>query len=373
MERVIELVREEHYPASGRPWSSPPTATSTSRRAWRRGTSRATPVARPARATRSELVPLAARPRRAAAQAAQPGRGPVGADPCARSFPFVPVRVGHGKLGPDRGAVLAARGRIARPGPQPTTRPPRRPTCRPRWWPERRPVDGLHRGGLRRGGRPAPRRDALDRRRGADRGGRDRRTAERRRALREKPASRSTRRATTRSRWASSASPTGLLLIPDARAEVDGVRRRLSRRRLPDVWPPALRGHELAHADDLSGAAAFFAAAAADDAAAAFNHYVLEPEGVDTAALRSRLSLELQPLVDAVRYMLGDLDHVGEASSSAVEVTALVLTGRATELRAGGTAAGGADAARAGAVGRGHPTARRRAPRQRRDLLAGRP
>src|SRR4051812_3782550 len=92
--------------------------------------------------------------------------------------------------------------------------------------------------------------------------------------------------------------PTGLLLISDRLSgpDVDGVRAGLVDGLLPDAWPPQLRGHQLAHADDLVGAAAFFKAAALDDAAAAFNHYVLAPDGVDTAALRSRLPEELQPL-----------------------------------------------------------------------------
>ena len=132
--------------------------------------------------------------------------------------------------------------------------------------------------------------------------------------------------------------PTGLLLISDelSNPEVDRARAGLIDGRLPDAWPPELRGHELAHADDLAGAAAFFAKAATDDVTAAFNHYVLAPDGVDTAALRSRLPEQLQPLVDAVRYMLGDLDHLGDASSSAVEVTALLDSVRATELLSNG-------------------------------------
>jgi tetratricopeptide (TPR) repeat protein len=130
--------------------------------------------------------------------------------------------------------------------------------------------------------------------------------------------------------------PTGLLLISDHHrgTEVDEARAALVEGRLPGRWPPALRGHELAHAGDLSGAAAFFASQ--EDPASAFNHYVLAPDGVDTTALRDRLREELKPLVEAVRYMLGDIDHLGEHTSASVEVAALLGSVRATELLSDG-------------------------------------
>lgn len=132
--------------------------------------------------------------------------------------------------------------------------------------------------------------------------------------------------------------PTGLLLIGDHEVdtEVDRARASLVEGRLPEVWPPALRGHELAHEDDFAGAAAFFAAAASEDAAAAFNHFVLAPDEVDSLALRDRLPEHLKALVDAVRYMLGHLDQVGDASSESIEVAVLLDSVRATELLSSG-------------------------------------
>ena len=132
--------------------------------------------------------------------------------------------------------------------------------------------------------------------------------------------------------------PAGLLLIADRpdHDEIDRVRADLVEGRLPDVWPAPLRGHELAHAEDLDGAAAFFGSTADHDATSAFNHYVLAPEGVDTAALRDRLPEHLRPLVDAVRYMLGDTDSLPDEISAAPEVAALVDSVRATALLAAG-------------------------------------
>lgn len=132
--------------------------------------------------------------------------------------------------------------------------------------------------------------------------------------------------------------PTGLLLVSDQLSgpEIDRARADLVEGRLPEIWPSALRGHELAHGADFTGAAAFFAAEAPGDPTSAFNHYVLAPEEVDAAVLRDRLPNHLKPLVDAVRYMMGDLDQVGEASSTAIEVAALLDSVRATELLSSG-------------------------------------
>lgn len=131
--------------------------------------------------------------------------------------------------------------------------------------------------------------------------------------------------------------PAGLLLIADSLDdEVDRVRADLVNGRLPETWPAALRGHELAHAQDFEGAAAFFAASADHDETSAFNHYVLAPDGIDTAALRARLPQHLKALLDAVRYMLGDLDAPTEETSTATEVAALVESVRATALLAAG-------------------------------------
>lgn len=133
--------------------------------------------------------------------------------------------------------------------------------------------------------------------------------------------------------------PTGLLVIGEHDdIDVQRAREGLVEGRLPKTWPEALRGHELAHTGDLEAAAAYFASSA--EAIDAFNHFVLAPDGVDTDALRDALPSHLAGLVDAVRYMLGDLDHPPDDSSDAPEVAAMLGSVRATAaLSAGDPAA----------------------------------
>jgi len=134
--------------------------------------------------------------------------------------------------------------------------------------------------------------------------------------------------------------PLGMLLLPDdvEDYEVEQARASLIEAREPASWPVTLRGHELAHAGRLDEAAAHFTQA--DEPISAFNRYVLEPEGVDTVALRNALPSHLADLVDAVRYTIGDLDHVPPASSTAPEVVALLDAARASELLSHGDPAG---------------------------------
>jgi len=125
--------------------------------------------------------------------------------------------------------------------------------------------------------------------------------------------------------------PAGLLLLgdsPEGDVAVQQARDSLLHGRLPEKWPAALHAHQLAHQGYLEAAAEEFLAQ--DDPYSAFNHFVLEPEGVDVAVLRSALPLHLAPLVDAVRYTLGDLDDLPGGSSSAVEVDAFLASVRAT-------------------------------------------
>ena len=72
-----------------------------------------------------------------------------------------------------------------------------------------------------------------------------------------------------------------------------------------------LRGHELAHAGRLDEAAAHFTQA--DEPISAFNRYVLEPEGVDTVALRNALPSHLADLTNvAPSSMTHRLDKLAE-------------------------------------------------------------
>jgi tetratricopeptide (TPR) repeat protein len=134
--------------------------------------------------------------------------------------------------------------------------------------------------------------------------------------------------------------PLGMLLVPEDLADPDvgEVSACLLAAREPTDWPRALHGHELAHAGRLVEAAALFRSA--DDPISAFNHYVLEPDGVDTVALRNALPSHLADLVDVVRYTIGDLDHVPPSSSTAPEVVALLDAARASELLSHGDPAG---------------------------------
>lgn len=131
--------------------------------------------------------------------------------------------------------------------------------------------------------------------------------------------------------------PAGLLLVDGEDAEVAAARASLVSGRLPVSWPEALHAHELAHAGRLEEAAAEFAArAATGDPVAAYNHYVLAPEGVDAAAVRAGLPADLAPLVDVLRYSIGELDDPPARTSAAPEVVAMVDSVRATAALAGG-------------------------------------
>lgn len=136
--------------------------------------------------------------------------------------------------------------------------------------------------------------------------------------------------------------PAGLLLIDDhpGSEAVAAARASLLEGRLPRPWPDELHGHRLAHEGQPAAAAAHFLGHASTDPISAFNHYVLEPDGVDVAAVRARLPDHLKVLVDAVQYSLGDTDEVPVATSEAVEVTAFVASVRATAALSAGNPAG---------------------------------
>ena len=122
--------------------------------------------------------------------------------------------------------------------------------------------------------------------------------------------------------------PAGLLLMRSPSAESGAARMALVAGRLPAAWPDDLRGHELAHADDLEGALAAFAG---DDPVARYNRWVLQPEGESPEAVRAGLPDQVAPLVDVVAYTIG----LGPCPSYDVsglpgEVAALVLATRAS-------------------------------------------
>lgn len=139
--------------------------------------------------------------------------------------------------------------------------------------------------------------------------------------------------------------PAGLFLIAAGSAEAEAARDSLVHGRLPARWPDELRGHELAHADDLDGALAAFVG---DDPVARFNRWVIDPEGDSVAAIRSALPPTIAPLVDVIAYTIGIGEcptyNSPEASKSmAPEVAALVLAAQATSALERGDVAGAVD------------------------------
>lgn len=132
--------------------------------------------------------------------------------------------------------------------------------------------------------------------------------------------------------------PAGLLLMAPGTAEVEAVRAALVAGRLPTAWPDELRGHELAHADDLDGARDAFAG---DDPVALFNRWVLDPRPDTADAVRAAVPALVRPLVDVVGYALGLMPVPSyDVAELPGEVAALVLATRATAaLEAGDHAA----------------------------------
>lgn len=131
--------------------------------------------------------------------------------------------------------------------------------------------------------------------------------------------------------------PAGYLLIPASDdPAVDEARTTMLAGRLPTTWPDALAAHRLAHAGDLDGALAVVG----DDGAGTFNRYVIDPTGVDRAALRASLPAGLAPLVDVVAYACGLSDVPPEEGEATGEVLALVRAARATSLLEAGDATG---------------------------------
>src|SRR5690349_21384254 len=89
--------------------------------------------------------------------------------------------------------------------------------------------------------------------------------------------------------------PFGHLLLPEVEQTAQ-IRAGLLAGRLPERWPPALRGHELALAQDFDGALAAFAG---DGPIERYNRFVIDPDAVTAEALREDFA-DLAVLVDLV-------------------------------------------------------------------------
>ncbi len=118
--------------------------------------------------------------------------------------------------------------------------------------------------------------------------------------------------------------PLGYLLIP-ASPETEDARLALLAGRLPE-WPAALRPHELALAGDRDGA---LAALTGDDPISRYNRFVMDPDSVDPAELRSALG-DFGVLVDVVLYAMDRTDTAPELGEATGELAALVLSAQAS-------------------------------------------
>src|SRR4051794_37815648 len=124
--------------------------------------------------------------------------------------------------------------------------------------------------------------------------------------------------------------PLGYLLIP-AGADTEEARAAMLQGRLPGHWPPAMRAHELAAAGDRDAAIESLSAASGDipDPVALYNRFVLDPDSVDAAQLRSALG-EFAVLVDVVEFVLGRTDIPPRSDDADGEVAAAVLAAQAS-------------------------------------------
>ncbi len=119
--------------------------------------------------------------------------------------------------------------------------------------------------------------------------------------------------------------PLGYMLIPDGPGH-DAVRAALLDGNEPESWPEALRAHALAHSGDVQSALSHLHG---EDPVTRFNRFVLDPDGVDTDALRDELG-EFGVLVDLVLFTIGRRDTAPEVGSGDGEVAAVVLAAQAS-------------------------------------------
>jgi len=121
--------------------------------------------------------------------------------------------------------------------------------------------------------------------------------------------------------------PFGFLLLPPG-GETEPVRLGLLAGRLPEQWPPVLRGHEAALAGDLNAARAAFSGT---DPVSRFNRFVIDPDTVDAVALRADLGSPLDVLVDLVDFATGRSDAAPDPAGHDAEIRALLLAAAAVE------------------------------------------
>lgn len=119
--------------------------------------------------------------------------------------------------------------------------------------------------------------------------------------------------------------PFGFLLLPPG-PDTEPARESLLAGRLPEQWPDALRGHQLAADGDIDAALKVFAGG--DDPVSRFNQFVLDPGEVDPGALRDAVN-PFGALVDLVLFALGRTDAAPDPAGHDGELAALLFAARA--------------------------------------------
>ncbi len=165
--------------------------------------------------------------------------------------------------------------------------------------------------------------------------------------------------------------PAGLLLI--AGPGTEEARAALLTGNLPEQWPEALVGVQLAYEGRFAEAETVFAASV--DPVDRYNLFVLNPERASRAEVTAALGEKWRPLVDHVAFTLGLTSVPPEVGDARAEVAALILTAQAAQalddgdeeeavdfLRAAADEARGVSSAFAGVIlselaGRGHDLA----------------
>lgn len=123
--------------------------------------------------------------------------------------------------------------------------------------------------------------------------------------------------------------PLGYLLIPPG---ADHVREALLDGNEPDVWPEELRALDLAHRGEIEAA---LERLIGDDPVTRYNRFVLQPDGVDTDALRTDLG-EFSVLVDLVLFTIGRREAPPGAAGATGELAAAALSAQASHALAQG-------------------------------------
>jgi len=127
--------------------------------------------------------------------------------------------------------------------------------------------------------------------------------------------------------------PLGYLLIP-AGPETEAAREALVDGREPELWPPALHAHELAHRGDIAAALEHLDG---DDPVSRYNRFVLDPDTEDADRLRADLG-EFGVLVDLVLFTVARSDDPPAPAGSG-ELAAVALSAQASHAVAKGDSA----------------------------------